>query len=87
MKRKLYIAATLLIVALIVQGFFADSGYVAVHVGQTLLETSLPGGVLVLIVLYFAVRAVIKIIRAPALMRLAAENRRRERARRSLVQG
>ncbi len=87
MKRKLYIALALLIVAFIVQGFFADTGYVAVHAGPMLLETSLPGGVLVLIILYFAVRAIIKIIRAPALMRLAAENRKRERARRSLVQG
>jgi HemY protein len=52
-----------------------------------LLETSLPGGVLLLIILYFAVRGIIKIIRAPSLMRLAAENRKRERARRSLVQG
>jgi HemY protein len=87
MKRRLYIALTLLIVALIVQGFFADTGYVAIHAGRMLIETSLPGGVLTLILLYFAVRAIVKIIRAPALMRLASENRTRERARRSLVQG
>jgi HemY protein len=87
MKRKLYIAIAILIAALVVQGFFADSGYVAIHVGNTLVETSLPGAVLMLIVLYLAARGIVKIVRAPALMRLAAENRKRERARRSLVQG
>jgi HemY protein len=73
--------------ALIAQLFLADAGYVAVHAGSILIETSLPGAVLVLIALYFAVRGIVKVVRAPALMRLAAENRKRERARRSLVQG
>ena len=87
MKRKIYIVIALLAVALLVQIFIAETGYVAIRVGNTLIETSLPGAVLALIVLYFAVRGIAKIIRAPALMRLAAENRKRERARRTLVQG
>jgi HemY protein len=87
MKRKIYIALTLLVAALIVQWLFADTGYVAVHVGGLLIETSLPGAVLALFALYFAVRGIVKVLRAPALMRLAADNRKRERARRSLVQG
>lgn len=87
MKRRIYIALALLGIALITQLFLSDSGYVAIHVGSVLIETSLPGAVLALIVLYFAVRGIVKVIRAPALMRLAAENRKRERARRSLVQG
>jgi HemY protein len=87
MKRKIYIALALLAVALLVQLFIAESGYVAVRAGNFLIETSLPGAVLGLLVLYFAVRGIAKIIRAPTLMRLAAENRKRERARRTLVQG
>jgi len=39
------------------------------------------------VAMYFGVRGVVKVVRAPALMRLAADNRRRERARRDLVQG
>jgi HemY protein len=87
MKRKIYIALALLIVALLVQLFIAKTGYVAIRAGNALIETSLPGAVLALIVLYFLVRGITKIIRAPTLMRLAAENRKRERARRTLVQG
>jgi len=87
MKRKLYIALALLAVALLVQALLAETGYVAVRAGGMLIETSLPGAVLVLIVLYFVVRGIIRVVRAPHLMRVAAENRKRERARRSLVQG
>jgi HemY protein len=87
MKRKIYIALALLATALLVQLFIAETGYVAVRAGSFLIEASLPGATLALIALYFAVRATTKIIRAPALMRLAAENRKRERARRTLVQG
>lgn len=87
MKRKVYIALALIAAALVVQALLANTGYVAVRAGGFLIETSLPGAVLVLIALYFAVRGVVKVVRAPALMRLAAENRKRERARRSLVQG
>ena len=87
MKRKFYIVLALLLAALLAQFFFSDTGYVAVHAGSFLIETSLPGAVLALIAAYFVVRAAIKVIRAPALMQLAADNRRRERARRDLVQG
>jgi len=87
MKRRIYIVLAILLAALIAQFLFSDSSYVAIHVGSWLVETSLPGAVLVLIVLYFAVRSAIKVVRAPALMRVAAENRKRERARRDLVQG
>jgi HemY protein len=87
MKRRLYIALGLLGIALIAQLIFSDTGYVVVQAGSMLIETSLPGAVLALIALYFAVRAVIKVVRAPAFMQLAAESRKRERARRSLIQG
>ncbi len=87
MKRRLYIALALLSVALIAQAFLSDSGFVSLSVGSLLIEASLPGAVLALIALYFLVRAVVKIVRAPRLMQLAAENRKRERARRSLIQG
>jgi HemY protein len=87
MKRKIYIALALIGIALIAQLFFSNSGYISIRTGSMLVETSLPGAVLGLIALYFAVRGVVRVVRAPALMRLAAENRKRERARRSLVQG
>jgi HemY protein len=87
MRRKLYVALALIAIALIAQLIFADSGYVAVHAGTLLIETSLPGALLVLIAAYFAVRGIAKAVRAPGLMRLAADNRKRERARRTLVQG
>lgn len=87
MKRKVYIALALIAAALLVQAFLGQTSYVAVRAGRMLIETSLPGAALVLIALYFVVRAAIKVVRAPALMRVAAENRKRERARRSLVQG
>jgi len=87
MKRKLYIAPALLVAALLVQVFLADTGYMAIHAGSVLIEMSLPGAILALVTLYVGVRAILKILRAPALMRLAAENRKRERARRDLVQG
>ncbi|HTE42825.1 MAG TPA: heme biosynthesis HemY N-terminal domain-containing protein [Steroidobacteraceae bacterium] len=87
MKRKLYVVLALLAVALLAQLFFDEAGYVAIQTGGILIEMSLPGAILTSIALYFAVRGIAKILRAPALMRLAAENRKRERARRSLVQG
>jgi HemY protein len=87
MKRKIYIALALVATALLIQLFVSQNGYVAIRAGSFLIETSLPGATLALIALYFLVRGIAKVIRAPALMRLAAENRRRERARRSLTQG
>lgn len=87
MKRKVLVAIIAITTALIVQAFFGDTGYVAIRIGNQIIEMSLPGAVLALIALYFFVRAIAKILRAPSLMRLAAENRKRERARRSLVQG
>jgi HemY protein len=87
MKRKLYVVLALLAAALVAQLFFDEAGYVAIQTGGILIEMSLPGAILAAVALYFAVRGIGKILRAPALMRLAAENRKRDRARRSLVQG
>ncbi|HYM34030.1 MAG TPA: heme biosynthesis HemY N-terminal domain-containing protein [Steroidobacteraceae bacterium] len=87
MKRKIYVVLALLVAALLAQFIFSDNGYVSVRIGGVLIETSLPGAMLVMIVLYFVVRGFIKMVRSPVLMRLAAENRKRERARRDLVQG
>jgi len=87
MKAGLYIAAALLAGALLAHFLLADPGYVALRLGETLIEMSAVSFVLLLIASYFIVRMLIRAFKARRLWRAAQQERRLERARRSLARG
>jgi HemY protein len=86
-KKALYIAAALLAGALLANLLLADPGYVALRFAGRLIEMSVVSFVLLLIATYFAVRLLIRAIQARKLWKQAQQERRHERARRSLARG
>src|SRR5688500_13655973 len=87
MKAGLYIALALLAGALLAHFLLADPGYVALRLGDTLIEMSGVTFVLALIAMYFLIRLFIKLIHARRLWRETQQERRFEKARRSLARG
>ena len=87
MKNGLYVALALLGGALLAQLLLADPGYVAIRFAGRLVEMSVVVLVLVLAAGYLAVRLLLKLISARRLWQQAQEERRFERARRSLARG
>jgi HemY protein len=86
-KQGLLVAAALLIGAFLANVLLDDSGYVALRFGERLIEMSAVTFVLLAIAAYFAVRLIIRLIKARVLWRESQEERRRERARRALARG
>lgn len=87
MKGGLYIAVAAILGALLANLLLADPGYVALRFAGRLVEMSAVTFLLLLIALYFAVRLVTRAVNARRLWRRNQEQRRLERARRSLGQG
>jgi len=87
MKAGLYIAAALIVGALLAHVLLADPGYVAIRFAGYLIEMSAITFALVMIAAYFLLRLTIKAFRARRLWREAQVQRRQDRARRSLARG
>jgi HemY protein len=87
MKAGLYIAAALVLGALLANLLLTDPGYVAVRFAGRLVEMSAVTFALLLIALYALVRLVVRVVRARRLWREAQRVRRFERARRALAKG
>lgn len=87
MKTGLYIALALLAGALLAHFLLADPGYVAVRFGETLIEMSGITFVLALIAGYFMLRLVLRLVRARRLWRESQQERKFQKARRSLARG
>jgi HemY protein len=87
MKNGIYIALALLAGALLTHVLIADPGYVALRFGDTLIEMSGVAFILALVALYVAIRVAIKLVNARRLWRESQQQRRFEKARRSLARG
>jgi HemY protein len=87
MKTGLYLAAALLGGALLANFLMDDAGYVALRFGSTLIELSGVSFVLGLVALYVVIRLLARLVRARQLWKEAQQERRHQRARRSLARG
>jgi HemY protein len=87
MKGGLYIAAAAIVGALLANILLGDPGYVALRFAGHLIEMSAVTFLLLLIAAYFLVRLTIRLISARRLWKQAQNERRYERARRSLARG
>jgi HemY protein len=86
-RTGIYIAIALLAGALLAQFLMADPGYVALRIGSSLIEMSFVSFVLLLLATYVVVRLIVRLVSARKLWREAQQERRFERARRSLARG
>ena len=86
MRTGIYIAAALLIGALVGNWLLADPGYVAIRFAGHLVEMTAVTAALLLIAAYFTVRLALRAVQARKVWREAQAARRRERARRGLAQ-
>jgi HemY protein len=86
-KRSVYLLVTLLAGALIASALRIDAGYVAISFLGVLIEMSVVTLILLMLVAYFALWLVIRLIRARKLRREAQAQRRRQRARTDLMRG
>ena len=87
MKGGLYIAVAAILGALLANLLLADPGYVGLRFAGRLVEMSAVTFLLLLVAAYFLVRLGVRAISARQLWRRNQEQRRLERARRSLAQG
>lgn len=87
MKRGLYIAAALILGALLAHFLLRDAGYVALRFAGYLIEMSVITFALLLLAMHFLVRVLLKAVNARRLWRDSQLRRRHERARRSLARG
>src|SRR5687767_12267881 len=87
MRSGLIIAAAMIVAGLIGNILLGDPGYVALRFAGRLIEMSAITFVILLVAAYFGVRLIIRLIMARKLWKAAQEERRHERARRSLAQG
>jgi HemY protein len=87
MKGGLYIAAALIVGALLAHFLLADPGYVALRFAGYLIELSAVTFVLGLVGAYFLIRLLVKALNARRLWREGQIQRRQDRARRSLARG
>lgn len=84
MKGGVYIAAALLLGAILANILATDPGYVAIRVAGHLIEMSAVTFVLVLVAAYFLVRLLLRALKARSLWKRSQLERRRDRARRAL---
>ena len=87
MRAGLYVAAALLLGALLAQVLISDPGYVALSFGGYLVEMSVPVLVLVLAAAYIVIRLLAHVFGARRRIVQAREHRHEDRARRGLVRG
>jgi HemY protein len=87
MKSGLYIAAAMIVAAVLANVVLDDPGYVALRFAGQLIEMSVVTFVLVLLAAYLLLRLVVRLIAARRSWRDAQEARKHERARRSLARG
>lgn len=87
MRMGVYLALALLGGALLAHFLIADPGYVALRFGDTLIEMSGVAFLLTLLAAYFALWLAIKLVRARRLWRESQQERRFQKARRSLARG
>ncbi|HEV7632064.1 MAG TPA: heme biosynthesis HemY N-terminal domain-containing protein [Steroidobacteraceae bacterium] len=87
MKGGLYIAAALIVGALLAHFLLADPGYVALRFAGYLIEMSAVMSALLLVGSYFLIRLLVKMVNARRLWREGQVQRRQDRARRSLARG
>jgi HemY protein len=81
MKGAVIVAIALVTGGLLAHLLLSDPGYVAIRVGRSLFETTLPVFALLLVGAYFAVRAVINAVNARARLATLRAERRKRRAR------
>ena len=81
MRGATFVALALVGGGLLAQFLLADPGYVAVRVGRTLAETTLPVFLLLLFAAYFAVRGIAGAVGARRRLAALRAERRRRRAR------
>lgn len=87
MKRGLYLAAALILGALLAHFLLRDAGYVALRFAGYLVEMSAITFALLLLAAYVLVRLLLKAVKARHLWRESQLQRKHERARRSLARG
>ena len=87
MKGGLYFAAALVLGALLANVLLADPGYVALRFAGRLVEMSAVTFAGLLVGLYLLVRLIVRVINARKAWQRTQEERRHERARRSLAKG
>lgn len=87
MKTGIYIAIALICGALLAHLLLADPGYVAIRFAGHLIEMSAITFVLLAIAAFFLIRWLWSLVNARRLWREAQEQRRQDRARRSLARG
>jgi HemY protein len=81
MKGAVIVAIALVTGGLLAHLLLSDPGYVAIRVGRSLFETTLPVFALLLVGAYFAVRGVINAVNARARLAALRAERRKRRAR------
>jgi HemY protein len=86
-KAGLYVAAALLLGALLAQALISDPGYVALSFRGYLVEMSVPVLVLILAAAYIVIRLLVHLSGTRRRMAQAREHRHEDRARRGLVRG
>jgi HemY protein len=87
MKGGLYIAVALVLGALLANILLADPGYVALRFAGKLIEMSAVTFAVLLVAAYFLIRLLLRLINARKTWQRSQEERRHERARRSLAKG
>lgn len=87
MKGGLYIAVALVLGALLANILLDDPGYVALRFAGRLIEMSAVTFAVLLVALYFLIRLIVRAINARKVWQRSQEERRHERARRSLAKG
>lgn len=87
MKKGLYLAAALLLGAVLASVLMRDTGYVAIRFAGYLIEMSAVTFVLAAIALYALIRLLVRAFNARRLWKEQQRARRWERARRSMAQG
>lgn len=87
MKAGLLIIAALVIGAFAAHALLQDSGYVLIDMHGYAVEMSVPGLILAVVLLYLALRLLVRIWKAPRQLGRAAGRYRDERARERLTRG
>ncbi len=87
MKGSVWVALALVGGGLLAHFVLRDPGYVAINVGRSLFETTVPVLLLLLVGLYFATRAVIESVTARRRLAELRAQRRRRRAREETQRG
>lgn len=87
MRHTLYLIAGLLLGTVLANLLLAENGYVAVSLGGWLVEMSVPTALFVIVLVYLALRLIVRLLRLPRILAAEAEARRHKRARDDLHAG